>query len=150
MRNRYETADLAAEQHRALYALASSPQPNLIQRTLVYATSDRVRNQDAASLVRRVALHSVLGRFLAWPFIRSHWESFMNRYQHGNSQFNGLLMALAKTAASTSDVNEISSWVHERYQYASIPVSRGQERAVQRWKWLDENRPLLADWFTSH
>jgi aminopeptidase N len=54
--------------------LAQFTDPNLLQRTLEYATSPDVRSQDALFLVARV-MHNPAGEKLAWDFVQSHWDS---------------------------------------------------------------------------
>jgi aminopeptidase N len=54
--------------------LAQFTDPNLLQRTLEYATSSDVRSQDALFLVARV-MHNPAGEKLAWDFIQSHWDA---------------------------------------------------------------------------
>ena len=146
MVNRYKTSPSASEQRRALLALAAARDPSLIERTLLFATTSVVRNQDAASLVNRVATQTLLGRRLTWPSIRDHWDSYMQRYGQGNSQFNRVLEMLVKTAYDQNEVQEIIAWVEAKYPYAKMSVLRGKERVLARWSWINSNRDALAMW----
>jgi aminopeptidase N/puromycin-sensitive aminopeptidase len=54
--------------------LAQFENPALVQRSLEYATSSKVRNQDALFQVAS-ALQNDATRDLAWKFIQTHWDA---------------------------------------------------------------------------
>jgi aminopeptidase N/puromycin-sensitive aminopeptidase len=57
----------------ALRLLAEFQDPALVQRSLDYAASGKVRNQDAA-VQFAIALQADETRDLAWQYIQSHWD----------------------------------------------------------------------------
>jgi aminopeptidase N/puromycin-sensitive aminopeptidase len=69
----YETTTNPEFQEGALRLLAQFQDPALIQRSLDYAASGKVRNQDAA-IQFAIALHTVESRDLAWKYIQDHWD----------------------------------------------------------------------------
>jgi puromycin-sensitive aminopeptidase len=69
---RMKTANSPEDYYRYFYALASFRDPVLVNRTLEYALSDQVRNQDAANLVGSV-MGNPAGREPAWAFVKTHW-----------------------------------------------------------------------------
>jgi len=72
----YETSTNPEIQTGALHRLAQFEDPALAERSLNYAVSDKVRNQDAAGQLA-VALTNPATRDLAWKFIQSHWDQVM-------------------------------------------------------------------------
>jgi aminopeptidase N len=69
----YETSSDPVLQSTALHLLGQFEDPALIKRSLEYATSGKVKNQDAA-LQFAVSLAVPASRDLAWDYIKSHWD----------------------------------------------------------------------------
>jgi aminopeptidase N/puromycin-sensitive aminopeptidase len=69
----YETSTNPEEQIGALRLLAEFEDPALVQRSLDYALSGKVRNQDAA-IQLAIPLQSDETRDLTWKYIQSHWD----------------------------------------------------------------------------
>ena len=73
LQNVYETSTDPTLQEGALYLLAEFENPALLGRTLDFAVSSKVRNQDAAILLS-IALQIPENRDQAWQFIKTHWD----------------------------------------------------------------------------
>jgi aminopeptidase N/puromycin-sensitive aminopeptidase len=69
----YETSDDPVRQSIALHMMAQFEDPALVKRSLDYATSGKVRNQDVAMQLS-VSLSMPNTRDLAWNYVKSHWE----------------------------------------------------------------------------
>jgi len=74
-----ETSANPEFQEGALRLLAEFEDPALVQRSLDYAVSGKVRNQDAAIQVA-IALQIPATRDLAWRYIQSHWEKVQAQF----------------------------------------------------------------------
>lgn len=69
----YETSSDPVLQSTALHLLAQFQDPALIKRSLEYATSGKVRNQDAAiQLAESLAMPA--SRDIAWDYVKSNWD----------------------------------------------------------------------------
>ncbi len=68
----FETSANPEIQEGALHLLPQFTDPALLQRSMDYAASGKVRNQDTASLFG-IALQIGDNRELAWKYIQSHW-----------------------------------------------------------------------------
>lgn len=69
----FETSANPEIQEGALHLLPQFTDPALLQRSMDYAASGKVRNQDTASLFG-IALQIGDNRELAWKYIQSHWD----------------------------------------------------------------------------
>ncbi len=69
----YETSTTPEIQETALRLLADFRDPALARRSLEYAASGKVRNQDAAFQFS-IAMESPKTRGIAWEFIKNNWE----------------------------------------------------------------------------
>src|SRR5581483_11627884 len=77
--------DNPEQYYRYLYALAHFGDPALLQRTLDYAISASVRNQDSLLLIAAV-MRNPAGEKLAWNFVQAHWadiEKIVGGYNTG-------------------------------------------------------------------
>jgi aminopeptidase N/puromycin-sensitive aminopeptidase len=73
LQNLYETSTDPVRQEIALHMLARFENPELVQRSLDYATSGKVRNQDAAMQLS-VSLTMPATRDQTWNYVKSHWD----------------------------------------------------------------------------
>jgi aminopeptidase N len=69
-----ETSTNPEFQEGALRLLAQFEDPALVQRSLDYAASSKVRNQDAL-IQYAIALRDDATRDLAWKYVKGHWET---------------------------------------------------------------------------
>jgi puromycin-sensitive aminopeptidase len=76
---RFRAAATPQEERRYLYALASFQSTDLLARTLEKAITGEFRTQDAPFMVRMV-LMNVVGRELAWAFVKRNWETMDRLY----------------------------------------------------------------------
>ena len=73
MQNVYETSKNPELQEGALRLLAEFKDPVLVQRSLDYAVSDKVRNQDTA-IQFAISLQIDEDRDQAWKYIQDNWD----------------------------------------------------------------------------
>jgi len=74
LQSQFETSADPVIQEGALHLMATFEDPELVRRSLDYAISGKVRNQDAA-LELAVSLSMPASRDLAWQYVKSHWDS---------------------------------------------------------------------------
>ncbi|HWG21481.1 MAG TPA: M1 family metallopeptidase [Terracidiphilus sp.] len=70
----YETSHVPELQDGALRLLARFENPELAQRAMDYAISDKVRNQDAA-IQFAIELSMPATRDQAWKYVQDHWDA---------------------------------------------------------------------------
>jgi hypothetical protein len=71
------------EQERYRVALARFRDPELMERVIALATSEKVRPQDAPFLLSRAEVNRDVGK-LAWRYIRDHWDELLPRFAASN------------------------------------------------------------------
>ena len=74
----YETATTAAERNTALGALGRARDPALIARTLAYALSPAVRDQDFHLPLSALRTHAA-GIEALWHWVRSNWDALVRK-----------------------------------------------------------------------
>ena len=101
-----ETSTNPEIQIGALRLLAVFENPELAQRALEYAVSDKVRNQDAA-IQLAISLDTDKNRDLAWKFIQSHWDQVKKEF---TPEMGSVLVGATSAFCSASDRDEVSQF----------------------------------------
>lgn len=69
----YRAGGTPEEQRRHLYALAEFRDPALLERTMAFALTGEVRNQDTGRLMA-AAIRNPAGTTVCWNFLKAHWS----------------------------------------------------------------------------
>jgi len=138
-----ETATDPYKKTRALGTLADFDDPALVRRTLDYATSGKVRNQDSIGLIAGLMSRPETRR-VAWTYVKENWE----RVKAQATMSSGpRLVGAAGTFCSVADKTDVQQF----YATHKMPASdRALTRAVQSIDRCMELRatqgPKLAEW----
>ena len=141
-------ADLHEEQMRLLGALTRFRQPELLQEMLERSMSSDVRSQDTVLVVVSVAGNRH-GRDLAWDFIKANWEEFDRRYGRGGF---AIMRLVSVTGGFTTPERgaEVEQFFNDHpAPSATRTIQQSLERIRLNVKWLENNRPGLAEWAAS-
>ncbi|MGA9586751.1 MAG: M1 family metallopeptidase [Terracidiphilus sp.] len=101
-----ETSTNPEIQIGALRLLAMFENPELAQRALEYAVSDKVRNQDAA-IQLAISLDTDKNRDLAWKFIQDHWDEVKKEF---TPEMGSILVGATSSFCSESARDEVSQF----------------------------------------
>ncbi len=123
MVNMYETAENETEKDRLLSALAFFKDTSLLQRTLKYGMSDKVRQQNLASLTLSTASNPS-GKALIWPWIRDNWTELKRRYE-------GPVLHLTKMISALSIAADMKIGKQAQEMMAKEPCP-GTQRAIDQ------------------
>jgi aminopeptidase N/puromycin-sensitive aminopeptidase len=128
---------------RSLRALAYFDSPALVRRTLDYATSGKVRNQDSTGLMASL-LSRPATRNEAWTYIKENWDKVRGQF----TTFSGAqLVGATSTFCSATDKADVQQFFASHRVAAS---DRALTRAVQSIDSCIELRatqgPKLSQW----
>jgi aminopeptidase N len=90
----------------ALRLLAMFENPELAERALEYAVSDKVRNQDAA-IQLAISLDNEKNRNLAWHFIQTHWDEVKKEF---TPEMGTILVGATSAFCSASERDDVSQF----------------------------------------
>ncbi len=155
---KFKKSTFASEQIMLLHALASSKTPYLQAKTLEFAISGQVRNQDIQSVISYVVNLSPVGHISAWVFVIDNWEKLLQIFEgNGFGHFNDLLKDIVSSFTKHYLIVEAERiFVKQSDPEFFVPVGartavlKGLETAKQllAWRnlyssqvevWLDEN-----------
>ncbi len=121
--DKYEKGDNETENDRLLSALGSFKDKGLLQKTLKYGLSDKVRMQNLAALVLSVASNPH-GKELIWSWIRDNWTELKKRYE-------GPVMHLTRMISALSVVGDMKIGAQAKELMAKQPCP-GTQRAIDQ------------------
>ncbi len=141
-----ETSTNPEMQIGALRLLAVFENPELAQRALDYAVSDKVRNQDAAFQLA-ISLDTEKNRDLAWRFIQTHWDEVKKEF---TPEMGSVLVGATSSFCSVTDRDEVSQF----FSSHKVPDADQELRhAIERINGCIELRnlqePKLKTWLAS-
>jgi aminopeptidase N len=141
-----ETSPNPEFQETALHLLGVFKDPALEHRSLEYAVSGKVRNQDSIGLLM-VPMRSAETRELAWRFIQQDWEKVMAQVTTASG---GRLVSGSGSFCSAEKRDEVIGF----YTTHKVPATeRAQSRAKNQMNDCIELRssqePKLQEWIAS-
>jgi len=90
----YGKAETQEEKTRLLAALGGFQNKDILKKALKFSTSGKVRLQDMAVPILRVASNPC-GKDLIWPWIKQNWRMLRKTFQTGGPQVNRILECLS-------------------------------------------------------
>ena len=135
--------DNAEEQARIYAALGSCQSADLVQETLNFAMSDKVRSQDTRSVFVSVSSGSTQGRNLAWAFFKAQKAEIAARYKVGGLLV-GLVNAVLERFATEEMALEVESFFRENpFPGAERGIKQCLEKIRLRAEWKDRDMEQL-------
>jgi aminopeptidase N len=131
----------------SLHLLATFEDPALVQRSLDYAVSGKVRNQDALFQFV-IALHSDATREQAWKYTKSHWDSVKTLL---TPEVGGSLVSSTGSFCSVEDRDDVSAF----FATHKVPAAEhALQHAIEHINGCIELRslqqPNLDKWLAAH
>src|SRR5450631_485526 len=143
----YETSANPDLQESALRLLAEFEDPALVQRSLDYAVSSKVRNQDAA-LQFSISLQIAATRNQAWDYIKTHWDKVQAQL---TTDMGGHLVGGTGGFCSADARDDVQKFFSTHKVSSSDRVLK---RAVERINGCIElqslQEPNLKQWLAAH
>ncbi len=136
----YETSTNPEFQIGALRLLAQFENPALVERSLDFAASGKVRNQDAA-IQFAIALQIPESRDLAWQYIQSHWDKVQTQL---TTEMGAVLVGSTGSFCSEADRDSVTAF----FAAHKVPASdTALKHAVERIDGCIELRTLQEPQF---
>lgn len=135
------------EHYRYLYALASFPEPALIDRGLELARSRDMRSQDAAIYISQF-FGNPAARDRAWSFVKAHWAELEPKITISGGDTNLVTSLSAFCDAETRDDIRAFFATH-KLPTASRALAQTMERIANCVELKKTQTPVLDRWIES-
>ncbi|HEY1580296.1 MAG TPA: M1 family aminopeptidase [Terracidiphilus sp.] len=133
-------------QSGALRLLALFENPELANRALEYAVSDKVRNQDAA-IQLATSLRDDQNRQLAWNFIQNHWDEVKKEF---TPEMGSILVSATSSFCSESARNDVSQFFStHRVPATATTLKHAIERINGCVELRNLQEPQLKTWLAT-
>lgn len=146
----YEQSTLAEERVRAMSALGHTSDSKLIQKTLEWALSDEVRDQDKVYVLSGVCSTNN-GRQLTWQYFQNNWSLINEKYGKGTGFIlSRLVSAIISGFKSKEKMQEISDFFQQNpCPPAARTIRQCLEQIDSNANRLDRERNALAVWLAA-
>jgi len=142
----YETSNNPELQETALRLLAEFENPALAERSLNYAISDKVRNQDAAIQIA-ISLQSIPTRDLAWDYIKAHWDKVLSQFTTASGSY---VVASAASFCSADKRDDVQSFfATHKVPAADLTLKHSIERINGCIEFRALQEPNLKQWLAT-
>ncbi|MGC1157672.1 MAG: M1 family aminopeptidase [Acidobacteriaceae bacterium] len=143
LQHTYETASDPQRQEDALRLLARFRDPELQRRSLEYAVSGKVRNQDATFQLM-IPMRDPETRELAWSFIQENWGKVQAKF---TTAMGGYLIGGTGSFCSVERRGEVEQFFASHPVAASSHSLQRAKDAIQACIELrSDQEPKLAEW----
>lgn len=138
----YKQEDNQQEKDRIGRALGFFNDPSLLEKTLDFALSKHVRHQNSLHIIASV-WHNPKGRYLAWDFVKNHWELLKKRYAGGH--YFTRVFSSAGDFTNNADANEIEGFVVKNpVPEATRTIAQVLEQIRSNASWLARDKEKIG------
>jgi len=147
---RYLKSNVASDKSSMLVSLSCSKDPWILNRYLLWATSDDsgIRKQDGPTVVRAVASQEI-GNYVAFNFIREKWLDMRKYFGSGFFGIAPVITAVANRLNTPFELLEIENF-RTKFRDHLGSATRVAEQAVEsvtaNVKWMDDNYKTISAW----
>ncbi|KAI9290812.1 hypothetical protein K502DRAFT_176194 [Neoconidiobolus thromboides FSU 785] len=113
IRTKFEIEKTMDQKLKALVALGSTSNKNLIQTSLNYSICNAVRPQDTLTLISALAINSK-AREDTWKFVKQNWNLFEARYKQNVSTLGNIIKSTAGLLTSKEELKDIEKFFEGR------------------------------------
>ncbi|HEX6881465.1 MAG TPA: M1 family metallopeptidase, partial [Terriglobales bacterium] len=107
-RAKLKEAKTPQEYYTYFYALSDFRDPVLLEKTLNFALTSEVRNQDLGIIPD--VMRNPAGADLAWKFVKSHWDGLMNKASGGIAGAAGIAFGGTATFCDASKRDDVKAF----------------------------------------
>ncbi|CAH1252312.1 ERAP1 [Branchiostoma lanceolatum] len=147
----YASATVAAEKRKLLYALAHTRDEGLVEKLLRYTLdSTKIRSQDTVRTITYISQTSV-GYQKAWNFVKSNWQTFLDRYGSGSFNMAELAKVPSHRFSTRKQLEEVRAFFQSHDISAAARAARQTIETIQaNIYWLEKNKAKVKTWIKNY
>ncbi|XP_037077487.1 aminopeptidase N-like isoform X2 [Pollicipes pollicipes] len=147
----YQKSNVASERQRLLFALGCSKSVWILNRYLNYLVTPNsdVRIQDGPQVFNSVATGSVQGRYLAFDFLRNHWDTIDEIYGSAIFSLPRFIAPLKEGYNTRLDLEQLQEFKRKNEANmgeANRAMDQAIEHATANVAWMDKNYDSIVRW----
>ena len=139
----YTDEDNQQEKDRLGRSLGLFGQKEILQKTLEFAVSKDVRFQNTLGIISSV-WSNPKGRYLAWEFVKEHWQMLKERYAGGH--YFTRVFGPAGEFTKASDARDIEFFVKKNpVPEAQRTIAQALEQIYSNVEWLKRDKEKIKN-----
>ncbi len=145
----YKNETFHEEKDRYARALTSFKDKELLLKTLSFAISDNVKDQDAPFIIAQVWQNSY-GKDITWKFIKNNWKIMVKNFGEGGHFLSRVLSPLG-THTKEKDLKDIKKFFSKNVAPGSArTLLQSYERIESNIAWLKDDKASIKFWLTKN
>jgi aminopeptidase 2 len=144
--NAYRTGKTSDERNTALRSLGRAKQPELIKRTLDFALSSEVKEQDIYLPIGSLRTH-VPGINALWRWIQDNWLTLQKKLPPGLSMLGTVVQICTASFTKQEHIGEIKKFFSERSTKGfDQGLAQSLDAISAKAMWLGRDREDVESW----
>jgi aminopeptidase N len=140
----YKNESFHEEKDRIGYALTRFKDKKILEKTLEFALSKEVRDQDSPFMIAQV-WQNINGRNVAWKFVKKNWKEIVKRYGEGG--FISRLLSPLEGHKTKEDLEDIKKFFNKNIAPgADRTLEQAYERIGSNIAWLRSDKKSIEKW----
>ena len=149
LREMYDSQTLNEEKERVSRALTQFNDIKLLEKTLSFAISKEVKDQDAPFLIA-ATWNNKVGLDLTWQFIKNNWDMILNKYG-GNGLLISKFMYLLGNHTTLKDLRDAKSFFSKNVAPgAERTLAQAYERIESNAAWIKDDKKSIRNWLSKN
>ncbi len=145
----YSNEAFHEEKERYARALASFKNKEMLLKTLNFALSRKVRNQDVPQLITSVWQNRE-GRDITWKFIKNNWKIIIKNYGDGGHFLSRLISPLGSHTKSKDLADAKKFFIKNIAPGAERELAQIYEKIESNVAWLNDDKKLIKEWLSKN
>ncbi len=144
-RKLHNSESLHEEKDRLSRSMAQFQDKALLKKTLNFALSKDVRDQDAPFIIGSV-WNNKLGRDITWRFVKSNWKVLLKKYGEGGHFLGRLLSPLGNHTNTKDAIDAKKFFSKNSAPGAERTLEQSYERIYSNSAWQKSDQKELKTW----
>jgi puromycin-sensitive aminopeptidase len=145
----YEKESLQEEKERILRALTNFKDKKILEKTLNYLVSKKVKDQDAPYMIASTWMNPY-GKELTWNFLKKNWNIIIQKYGEGGLLLSKFISVLG-THTKTEDLNDIKKFFKKNVAPgAERTLEQAYEKIASNIAWIKDDKKDIENWLNKN
>lgn len=145
----YKEEKMHEEKDRFGYALTSFKNKDLLKKTLAFAISGEVRDQDVPSLLAMV-WQNKNGQELTWNFMKNNWNMLIKKYGEGGHFISRIIGPLGNHTTPKDLKDAKKFFAKNPAPGAERALKQSYEKIESNAAWIKDDSKIIQKWLAKN
>ena len=146
----YDKAELNEEKVRVLRAIGHFIDPAIINRTLEFVTSEKVRKQDHVIILSELGANSY-ARHSTWKFVKNNWDWLNENHGDDLNVLDRIIQGVAGKFKTAEDIRDVRRFLKtHKISGSERNFKQTIESIESNIRWLKRDEKDIENWVEKH